>query len=207
MERPIFYTIYKITNKTDGKYYIGKHQTDNIDDGYFGSGKLIKRAVTKHGKDQFIKEILFVFDNEADMNSKEAELVVVSEDTYNLCDGGKGGFSYINTQPRTWIGRKHSESTRNKMKIARQKRVYTDEDRKKISEGCKDRPSNFLGKNHTEDTLRQMSEKRRGTGIGERNSQSGSRWITDGQLNKKLPKNDPLPKGWNYGRFYHPMPV
>lgn len=37
-----------------------------------------------------------MFDNEEDMNAKEKELVIVSESTYNLCEGGKGGFSYIN---------------------------------------------------------------------------------------------------------------
>ena len=30
------------------------------------------------------------------MNKKEKELVIVSEQTYNLCDGGQGGFGYIN---------------------------------------------------------------------------------------------------------------
>ena len=41
----IFYGIYKITNLVNGKMYIGKHQTDNIDDNYFGSGKILKYAL------------------------------------------------------------------------------------------------------------------------------------------------------------------
>ena len=92
----MYYTIYKITNKTNGKYYIGKHQTKDLNDGYMGSGKLLRRAIKKHGIDNFTKEILHIFDNESNMNDKEKELVVISEESYNLCPGGHGGFGYIN---------------------------------------------------------------------------------------------------------------
>lgn len=91
----MFYTIYKITNTVNKKTYIGKHQTKNLDDDYYGSGKLLKRAIKKYGKKNFSKEILHVFDNEEEMNSKEKELVEVSDITYNLCEGGKGGWSYV----------------------------------------------------------------------------------------------------------------
>ena len=92
----MFYTIYKITNTVNGKFYIGKHQTENLDDGYMGSGKLVKRAIKKYGKDKFKKEILFLCESEQEMDQKEKELVEVGSHTYNLCEGGKGGFGYIN---------------------------------------------------------------------------------------------------------------
>ena len=94
----MFYTVYKITNKINGKYYIGKHQTTNLDDGYMGSGKLLKLAIKKYGIDNFTKEILFVFDNEQEMNDKEKELVVVSEESYNLCEGGSNPAKGANFQ-------------------------------------------------------------------------------------------------------------
>jgi len=56
----MFYTIYKITNKINGKIYIGKHQTLNLD-----------RAIQKYGVENFSKDILFIFDNADEMNSKE----------------------------------------------------------------------------------------------------------------------------------------
>ena len=92
----MFYIIYKITNNLNIKYYIGKHQTKDLNDGYMGSGKLLKRAITKYGLKNFSKEILYVFQTEREMNDKEKELVTLDEMCYNLCEGGKGGFGYIN---------------------------------------------------------------------------------------------------------------
>ncbi len=97
----MFYTIYRITCKTTGKTYIGKHQTKNVNDDYMGSGKLLAYAKDKYGLENFSKEILYIFNSEDEMNAKEAELVTeefcAREDTYNVCPGGKGGWGYINS--------------------------------------------------------------------------------------------------------------
>lgn len=91
----MFYLIYQTTNKINGKKYIGKHVTNNLNDDYIGSGLVLSRALKKYGRKAFIREILFVFDNEEDMNRKEAEIVnidvILSPDFYNCALGGKGG--------------------------------------------------------------------------------------------------------------------
>lgn len=122
------YTIYQITNKLNGKIYIGKHQTENINDGYFGSGIALRKAVKKYGKDSFKKEILFVFDTEVEMNAKEREIItedfVKRKDTYNLGVGGEGGPHFK--------GKKHSLESRKKMGTPG--RTLSQEARKKIAE-------------------------------------------------------------------------
>ncbi len=93
----MYYTIYKTTNLINGKFYIGKHQTKDLNDGYLGSGKLLKRAINKYGLDNFHKEILYVCESEKQMNALEKILVVPDPElNYNLCTGGHGGFGYIN---------------------------------------------------------------------------------------------------------------
>ena len=47
---------------------------------------------------------------------QEQELVVLSEDSYNLCEGGKGGFGYLNRSGKARrTGKKHSEESKKKM--------------------------------------------------------------------------------------------
>ena len=47
----------------------------NINDGYIGSGKYLKRAIKKYGIENFKRQILFEFDNSIDMYNKEKELM------------------------------------------------------------------------------------------------------------------------------------
>jgi hypothetical protein len=53
-----FNYVYITTNLINGKQYIGDHSSDMPNDGYLGSGRLIAKAIKKHGKENFKKEIL-----------------------------------------------------------------------------------------------------------------------------------------------------
>lgn len=91
----MYYIIYETTNLINGKKYIGKHITDNLNDGYLGSGVYLKRAIKKYGKDNFKKDVLLYCESEEDMNNKENEMInnnmISGEDYYNLAYGGQGG--------------------------------------------------------------------------------------------------------------------
>jgi len=216
----MFYTVYQIINKINGKVYVGKHMTKDLDDGYMGSGKLICRAIKKHGKENFKKEILHVFDNEEAMNAKEAELVVVSEETYNLCDGGKGGWTHVNRVGLN--GTLKALEKRKKLEVdSNWKQNWKD----KQLEGCKNRASlpkdlrsglskqvnetykqkhgryPFEGKKHTTDVKNRISEKAKLRVLGSKNPSYGTMWITNGIDNRKIKKTDEMPYGWHRGRL------
>lgn len=63
MEKTYKYNyFYKITNNLNGHYYYGIHSTDDLDDGYMGSGTILHQAYNSDGIENFSKEIIKFFD-------------------------------------------------------------------------------------------------------------------------------------------------
>lgn len=208
----MFYLIYKITNLLNGMIYIGKHYTTDINDSYMGSSAWLKASIKKHGIENFKKEILFIFDNETDMNNKERELVnkefVERKDTYNLNEGGSGSWYACN---------KNGQNNKvNQYKICGEKCLKDPEYRKnhcdKVSKGvakhkqlypefCVGENNGMFGKKHTNESKQIMSEKH----LGNRNSMYGKMWITNPVLkeNKIHEKDKPIPAGWIKGRKFY----
>ena len=193
----MFYTIYKITNVLNQKYYIGMHKTKKLDDGYMGSGKLIRKAIKKYGIENFRKEILHVFNNELDMRNKEKELVVLSENSYNLLEGGHGGFGYINlnnlrvqrhfTQEDVKKGNRYlieNEIVKKNHQEGKMKHTYFvsgSDNHKKIIQSANSEESIIKKKI----TFQKNNHQK-----GLKNSQYGTWWMTNGQVNKKIKKQE-----------------
>lgn len=83
---------YKITNNINGCFYYGIHSTNDLDDGYMGSGKRLKKAYKKYGVENFTKEILKYFDTLKELSDYEAEIVneemINNPCCYNMSLGG-----------------------------------------------------------------------------------------------------------------------
>lgn len=80
-----FHFIYRTTCKVTGRWYIGMHSTNNLNDGYVGSGKLLWYSINKYGLDAHVCEILEFCIDRKSLSQREAELV--SEETlkHEMC--------------------------------------------------------------------------------------------------------------------------
>lgn len=217
------YTIYRTTNIINNKIYIGKHQTKDLDDGYLGSGKILKRAISKYGEDKFESEILYIFKSKLEMDSMEAELIdeefINREDTYTIKLGGEGGFDYINENILNNIknvgggGRATGKKLKEDKEFRKKRGIATRNNFKKAHLEGKIPYDNMKGKSHSEATKKQMRDSHKGKHTGEKNSQFGTCWIMNEKLkeNKKIKKDDLqiwLNKGWKKGRkikIYDPI--
>lgn len=100
----MYHILYRLTNKINGKYYIGIHSSDSnvidFDDGYRGSGILINLAKEKHGKHNFERTVLASFDNRDDACNAEIETLkdcLNDSLCYNLAPGGDGNSLGLNS--------------------------------------------------------------------------------------------------------------
>ncbi len=203
------YFIYKTTNILTGYYYYGMHSTDNLDDGYLGSGKRLRYSVRKYGEENHKREILEFVDSVDELVKRESEVVtlneIAKEKCLNLRPGGFGGFTFeqqrenarrsnerqkfLRENDPEWL-KKKSE----RMSIA-SKKAYDEGRRERIC-FC-----DCNGRKHKEESKQRIGIKNSIHQLGKGNSQYGTKWITNGKINKKINKNESLKKGWRFGRI------
>lgn len=201
----MFGFIYITTNLINRKQYIGQRKIkgDISDDLYLGSGKLISRAIKKHGKENFTREILDYASSQEELDYLEWYYIETNHATkspffYNIAQGGKGGSKFAGwTEERRELFRKEcSERTRGEKnpmfgkKLSQEHRkaisekrnreeirpIYKSEEfRNKISEVTKGECNGMFGRNHTEESKRKMSLNKKGKKIGEENGNFGNR--------------------------------
>lgn len=200
----VYYLVYKLTNMVNGKIYIGCHMTRDVNDGYMGSGKRLGYAKKKYGVENFKKEILSIHETSEEMLAEEAYLVneefLGREDVYNLTCGGRGSWFYVNFVDG-WKGKSNFAQTNANNSKKFHEKLKSDPSFKK---SWKTKVSIALkGRKVSSGTTGMKFKKTQGSAVGERNSQFGSCWVTDGVKPVKISQellNEYLSRGYSRGR-------
>lgn len=140
--------LYLTTCQPTGCWYGGAHSTNNLNDGYLGSGVALKESIRKYGKSAHERVVLCHFKNREDLLECEAawiDKVATNDPTcLNRKTGGHGG------------GSTHSAASRAKMSASQRGnkncvgRVVTEETRRRISEAKLGRPGHPMSHAHKE---------------------------------------------------------
>ena len=153
-----YHYLYKTVIPTHGYYYYGIHSTDNLCDGYQGSGTYIKRF-KKQGY-HLITGIVEFYNSRKELLDAERQIVnerlVRDVRCLNLTTGG----NY--TPPKRGV----TKATRKKISIIHSGKVLSDETKKKISKSVKTKLLDpdirkkmaRTGMKHTEEAKRKISK-------------------------------------------------
>jgi hypothetical protein len=201
--------LYKTTCLVTNRYYIGMHSADNLEDGYIGSGRRLRKSIRKYGIENHEKQILEFFENrdlliEAEKVAITPEMLV-DKNCMNLMGGGTGGFISDEQQRHRSIcgGKAHKQKMFDDLEYRDVVVERLRNTMKKSHKEGKIKYNTFEGKTHSEETKQKMSNSSKGIGVGEKNSQYGTCWITKDGVNKKIKKEnleDYLNNGWSKGR-------
>lgn len=209
VEKRKFHYIYKTTCLVSNRYYIGMHSTDDLNDGYVGSGKRLRYSIRKHGLENHSVEIMEYHESRAKLAMRESELVNPDVLTDPLCMnlklGGEGGQS-SEIAKRNW----ENPAYRVKMTAIIKARANTDAAKarmlnarsKIVGEPSLSSPR-FSGMKHSDDSKLKMSMSKKNCGTGVNNSQHGTCWVSNHNDTIKIDVSNLdvyLLSGWVRGR-------
>jgi hypothetical protein len=213
-----YHYIYKTTCKITGKFYVGMHSTNNLEDGYLGSGKILGYSRNKYGDENHIREILEMLPSREALKAREKEIVneelLADPLNINLKYGGDGGFT-SDTANKNWANQQYRKKIIDSLKITSSKNWENDDYRNKVTKSLKITLSsteqrtrlknigNWIGKKHTDETRAIMRMSHLGKHDGEKNSQFGTCWVNNGNIPIKIKKEfleEYLQNGYTRGR-------
>ena len=141
-----------------------------------GSGKLLRRAIKKHGVENFEKTYIAFCNSEEEMNLKEAELVTeewcASDDNYNLCPGGQGGWGYVNQHAHNNRGN-HRQTGNFGFKAPIDRARHSERTSEGLRAAYATGHNPWLGRKHSQVSKEKMKNSQAGKQVGEKNSQFG----------------------------------
>jgi group I intron endonuclease len=176
----MFYIIYQTTNLINHKIYIGYHSTEDLNDTYLGSGKILNQAIEKYGLNNFKREILYVFPTKEEALQKEREIVnqefLKRNDVYNAKLGGEGGWDHTHNDPY-YIEKRRAGNKRAIVEGRAAMWKLTDKQRSEIGKKA------FLGKKHTNEAKKKISEAQK---------------MDETILNQRIQDYNIIEKKWGY---------
>jgi group I intron endonuclease len=161
--------IYKTTNLANGKIYVGFHKGE-LNDSYIGSGKILRSAIKKYGKENFKKEVLEIVDED---NWQEREIYWIEKsgsfsNGYNLTAGGNGCLGM--SRPKDELYREKLRNSVNEFyknnpehktylsKLRTGKSIMTEREKKFRSKKYSGKGNPFYGKTHNKETRRKLAK-------------------------------------------------
>ena len=184
--------IYETTNLVNGKKYIGKRVKSYFQGtNYLGSGRHLRNAVHKYGKENFSVELLEKCYSNEELNRREYEIIeernaVDSPNYYNLINGGQNGLS----------GFHHSEESKRISSLSNRNQKRSEIVKLHMSQNHADvRGTNnpFYGKSHSDETRKKISDTLQG-------HYKGYVWYNNSITHGKYLEGT-QPEGWVRGKL------
>ena len=174
-----FNFVYLTTHIDSGKQYIGSHSTNNIDDGYIGSGIILENYLKKFGKEAFKREILQICKDNREARTLEGFYIEKyktlkpngmnispagglgfigchsEESKQNISESLKKGFSSGNRSQ--WNTNKKLEKSHIEKISKSVSKAMKEGVAQKISNSTKGTKNPFYGKKHTSESMKKMS--------------------------------------------------
>lgn len=155
----MFHYIYK-TFDEKGNYYIGRHSTHDLEDGYIGSGIWIRRCKDKTKLEKIIIEFCDSFD---DLLQKEQNYIAE-------CIQDPNNMNFNNSSIGASVGLlniSHREDVKEKLRYRMitdnpMKKGHSKESKEKIRQSTLGDKNPFYGKQHSTETKKKIGEKNSG---------------------------------------------
>jgi group I intron endonuclease len=196
-------SVYKTINLINNKIYIGKEKYSS--NTYLGSGKILKLAIKKYGKDSFKKEILETCSDDI-IDDREKYWINFYKSTnhtigYNITIGGTGGDTFSNLSDiekekmiekvrKSSLGRKHKPET---IKLLKQvcgkaliERKQSKEEIEKRSISLQGKPSNRKGKFLSEESKLKIKNNNTKYWLGRHHSEETKEKLRQCRLKQKM---------------------
>lgn len=180
-----FHVIYKTICTSTGRFYVGMHSTDNLDDSYLGSGVFLWRSIKKYGPENHRREILEHLPDRESLRLREEKIVdekfLNDPMCMNLMRGGNGGREFRDPLTRgariraKLLGNTNATGKRTPRALESLRRSFDDPTRNtKISQS-------LTGKTASEETKATLSRVHTGVPLSAEHSQKISQGNTIAQ--------------------------